>query len=234
MNRLANIFQLMYAHYITNLVDLKKLKGQPEQGETIQEYIDRLLELYYEKNKIERFRLSSDIFENSLIVCNYKKEMYIKTFLTKDVSDLFFKIFDKTEDYHYQNQTDQPEDILEEDWNNRSKMVDELFGYGAMKEAGLVAELTPSLFNIKWDYLKKEEILKFIPNDRFRAELIAIYNIQEEYIKKHKNKEEEWYHSWRKYQKTDSFKEIYEQEINKILPNVKKINKDSFDIIINK
>lgn len=63
-------------------------------------------------------------------------------------------------DYHYQNQTDQPENISDEEWDSRRDDWEEALKFSSIpSRAGFYKELSQKYFPI----LKPEDILQYIP-----------------------------------------------------------------------
>jgi len=97
--------------------------------------------------KVNRFRdenFEYD-FHYKVIVMPYKKDVFIKL-ITKghDYSDLFEKA--GCEDYHYQNQTDRPEDVPSKDWNKRKKLWDNLITRGTYSKHGFTYDFSPMTY----------------------------------------------------------------------------------------
>lgn len=60
------------------------------------------------------------------------------------------------EDFHYQNQSDQPEDVPESDWERRRRVWDEILGdYGIPSRAGLMYEMNNPLIVVASKILDK-------------------------------------------------------------------------------
>jgi len=223
-------YQVYFAHYLAGLVDKTFSKQfKLNKQHSYENILKDILEEHYEKNKTSNFGLF-DFFENSLIVCVYQKEIYIKTFLLEKPLAMFLKLFDKCEDFHYQNSTDKPDDISDEDWNNRSVLVNELFGSGPMSHAGLVAEFRPELFSVKWDFHKKEEIIKQIPNKRIRALKIANQKIEKEYYEDNGDSKEIFW-EFVEYKKSSEYQILLDSTIYDIWEEIKTINIEDFDFI---
>lgn len=68
-------------------------------------------------------------------------------------------------DYHYQDQTDKPRNISEKNWNIRRKDWDKALGYSAAIEKGYTFTFTLERLPV---FVKKQGVLKFIPDDDTR------------------------------------------------------------------
>jgi len=59
-------------------------------------------------------------------------------------------------DFHYQNQTEQPEDITDEEWRAREKFWDAIFdNYLTPAQAGFVNDFDKLLFNICYEFAEE-------------------------------------------------------------------------------
>jgi len=228
-------YQILFASYLTKLVDdifptyeIIKDKNNKKFSD-YNTILTNILDKYYEKNQTQKCGMF-DIFENSLVVYSYKNEVYIKTFFnTEFANKLFFSLFDKCEDFHYQNSTDKPDEISEEEWKIREELVDTLFIGGKFSDSGLVADFRPELWEVKWGFHKKVEILKQIPNKKYRAENISKKEIEREFFREHKESYDT-IGEFGEFKKTEEYKKILE---DKKIVNIEKlidINESSFDI----
>jgi len=204
--------------------ELNNIKNKKNKSDV--EKIEGLVEEMYKKGK--NFNVSYfDIFYNSLVLYEHNGEFYIKLFMRDYAKEIFLEIFENIEDKYYQNSYDKPDEISEEEWESRRKVIEEvLLPYGQFREGGLVADFDIELFLLKWDFHRKEEFKKLIPSDERRKITIAKRKIYEEYMKdidknipihKRMNKYSE-------YTQTDDFEEKMEEVIKTIeLKNIEEV-----------
>lgn len=87
-------------------------------------------------------------------------------------------------DYHYQNQTDQPEDISDEDWEKRRQDWDTYMPSGIPSRDGICIELTNQTFiSAKAFFTKAEELLSYAAPKEERIEKLAKELTQTMFIK---------------------------------------------------
>ena len=98
-------------------------------------------------------------WEDAYYGCVYDDQISANRALLKDIAD----------DFHYQNQTDQPEDISDEEWSKREQIWNDIFDtYFTPGEAGLTYEIVKSddFNDIEHDNLVKDIV------DNFRKKFI--------------------------------------------------------------
>jgi|SRR5579884_2410585 len=83
--------------------------------------------------------------EASVVVFIHKKDLYVQFFGVPD------ELYENASliDSHYQNQTDQPEEVSDEEWQQRRKLTDEIFIDGRPSRDGLTFVLADY-----WDTLE--------------------------------------------------------------------------------
>ena len=91
--------------------------------------------------------------------CVYDDQISANRALLKDIAD----------DFHYQNQTDKPEDISDDDWSEREQIWNDIFDiYFTPGEAGLTYEIVkPDDFND----IEHDKLIKYI-FENFRKKFI--------------------------------------------------------------
>lgn len=110
-----------------------------------------LVELFKERNKSIFFEFN---IESSVVVYFHSTGIYLHFFFPGhfgNYSDrgFFEKWGDWIEDFHYQNQTDKPDDISEGDWRHREEVFDDLFDhYDPPNRVGLIWEINNDLHKI--------------------------------------------------------------------------------------
>ena len=93
------------------------------------------------------------------------------------------------EDYHYQNQTDQPEDITDEEWEKRGDLWDELLpGIGILRDNGFIYKIVNDSdvgFNIT-PIIKEsvERVLEHKANFEIAKKLLDVINSDEKFIER--------------------------------------------------
>jgi len=70
----------------------------------------------------------TDVNENA-VVYTYKNEIYVQFFIGRLLRDVheYIEKHEKFEDFHYQNQSDQPDDVSDEEWEKRREIWDGIF-----------------------------------------------------------------------------------------------------------
>lgn len=108
-------------------------------------------------------------FNFSILIFPYKGKLYGYYFDDGlyEYSDLIGEIAD---DYSYQNQTDRPEGISEEEYEEREKVWEDIIGYDTMSERGL-----------KYNFVSADTI--FDDNERFKMLMVSIKEALE-YLKR--------------------------------------------------
>ncbi len=101
------------------------------------------------KNSPERVKMWTlidlkDKPQLALFLDGYDDTWYGIIFARHELCEEIMKI-EGIVDFHYQNQTDRPEEISEEDWEHRKEVWDRLFmGSSVPAETGLMLNLFPS------------------------------------------------------------------------------------------
>jgi len=195
--------------------ELSKIKENEEKPTT--KIVEEIVEEMYEQGKTMNVSYF-DIFENSIVLCEHNGIFYAKLFLRPYAHKLFLEIFKEAEDKYFQNSTDRPSEIEKEDWEERERVVNEIFtNVGTFKEAGLVAEMSIELFLLKWDYNKKEEIKKYIPSIEERKKEKAKREIINDFFEKNKELK---YHKrtnlFIEYKQTKEYEEELKKKMEKI------------------
>lgn len=74
------------------------------------------------------------------VVYTHKTGLYIHFFLGFHFRDLRNRLSKskKLQDYHYQNQSDRPDNISPKEWNTRRKFWDEIIGHRTPSDAGFI------------------------------------------------------------------------------------------------
>lgn len=99
-------------------------------------------------------------FKFSVVVIPYKGVFYGLSY-HEEIEDNRKLLNDFIEEYHYQNQTDQPEDIDDAEWSSRSEVWNNIFDrYVSPAEAGFVYEI------VKSDDLDFDDIKVLVKNYR--------------------------------------------------------------------
>ena len=113
------------------------------------------------------------LFNFSILIFPYKGKLYGYYFYDGlyEYSELIAEIAD---DYSYQNQTDRPETISEEEYEEREKVWEDILGYDTMSERGL-----------KYNVVSAVNI--FDDNERFKRLMSSIKEALE-YLKRNDNK----------------------------------------------
>ena len=113
------------------------------------------------------------LFNFSILIFPYKGKLYGYYFYDGlyEYSELIAEIAD---DYSYQNQTDRPETISEEEYEEREKIWEDILGYDTMSERGL-----------KYNVVSADNI--FDDNERFKRLMSSIKEALE-YLKRNDNK----------------------------------------------
>lgn len=132
----ANVEEALRAHYVHEVrhmdpldkayAEAWALSDSPEANFRLQRVRDMVRDRYKENvTKIEWDTYSLDV---RVCFYPYKDQVYVRTFcesgsIFRDVLN-FVKHLPELEDFHYQNQTDRPEEITPEDWDNRRRVWD--------------------------------------------------------------------------------------------------------------
>ncbi len=93
------------------------------------------------------------------------------------------------EDYHYQNQTDKPDNVSKSEWNKRERDWDKAMPSGIPSVDGICIKIIDSgspIFNLE---RKSTDIYSFIPAKENRVNEISTRQAFEEYLKKHSKTE---------------------------------------------
>ena len=159
---------------IVNLIDNKNEKYKEiyniEEGISVHDVLrDEIDKYYYHKNHADKMRF--EFFDQSLVVCVFEEEIYIKLFMNRGYSKLFLNIFDKTEDYSYDDRADCDE-YDENELEKRKVVVEGVFGDNPMGEAGMTVGFSPSNFKVTYHWFSqaRKEIISKIPSKLKRAE----------------------------------------------------------------
>jgi hypothetical protein len=150
-------------------VDKNTLEGKPIEKkfyEVSQEVSER-----YEKIKSSGIRDVDYDFYFEVVVIPHKGKQYLKVFF--DDVDIYSDLFEKIgKDFHYQNCTDKPKDISEEEWERRMETWDEILGDNPWNKVGFIYDF--SLHPVFDFPFNPKEIPKgFFPNKHMRANVIA-------------------------------------------------------------
>lgn len=92
------------------------------------------------------------------------------------------------EDYHYQNQTDKPDDISESDWDKREADWKEAMPTGIPSADGICVEIIDSgfrLFTLSDKYKTETDISEYIPSKEGRINEISKKQAFKEYLEIH-------------------------------------------------
>jgi hypothetical protein len=143
------------AYLITDKIDsasLKKIRTQNIFYETIEELNSRI-------------KINYNNFSSEIILIPVAEKILALFYGDIEFEDIW-KSINEVEDYHYQNSTDQPEEINNFEWEIRKKDWElALPGNGIPIENGFSFSLTDN----KILYIKKEDISKFIPEFKYRC-----------------------------------------------------------------
>ena len=89
-------------------------------------------------------------------------------------------------EYHYQDQTDQPENISNKDWGQRKRDWDKAVGWGTARERGYCFQFT--IERLPW--ARTSECVKHIPSTKVRALNLLHDNFIDADVKKQREKYE--------------------------------------------
>lgn len=113
------------------------------------------------------------LFNFSILIFPYKGKLY-GYYFDDDLYEYGELIKDISDDYSYQNQTDRPEGISEEEYEERKKVWEGILGYDTMSERGL-----------RYNFVSIDTI--FDDNERFKRLMSSIKEALE-YLKRNGNK----------------------------------------------
>lgn len=137
--------------------------------------------LYYLKNYANAWKKLNEPYAERNLLIDYtcsisihplEQEGLFLGIVFAEKEEIKQMLFDKNiaVDYHYQNQTDPPEDILYEEWKKRGYNWDEVLKHSSIpSHAGFSKDLSDKYFPI----FKVEEILPYIPSFKDRVERIG-------------------------------------------------------------
>lgn len=125
------------------------------------EIVDSIVRDEYKKSSVSMQR---DLFDFDVNIAFYenKKKIYMRYFCDMQMKNVFDFLEDdiRVIDFHYQNQSDQPEHISNRDWNNRRKVWDEIFSEPGYESTYLTLEIFN--YNMFWKLNPYNDILKEI------------------------------------------------------------------------
>ena len=137
-----------YKNVIKNLIEAKEkfLKSDEIKNEenTMLSYINDFVTGVEDKTNNWSWRKALDAFTDKGLLDLYRRGVYIyyddvtNRYYGYYIGEVEYKSYKHlTKDYHYQNQSDQPEDISEEKWEERENVWDRLLpGAGHLNERG--------------------------------------------------------------------------------------------------
>lgn len=112
----------------------------------------------FTKSQLQNIRVNID-FSTTICFKKYNGKTYWKIFSEeRSIIEMIENHFE-LKDYHYQNSTDKPFDISEEDWNNRKTTWENLLTNYSFKESGFISV----------------QLISFQPVDFFNLNLINKY-----------------------------------------------------------
>lgn len=163
--------KLYYKTFTEQLVFKLDKEENTDINKIINEKLNKILEKLNE-SKLKNIRdvdydFSSSCvcfpIENKTLIIYYAENNEILNLLTDNI---YLK------DYHYQNSTDKPNDVLENDWIERKLNWDLVLNNGIPAHNGFV--FTFSFQEL--EYLVKKRLNEFIPDNEKRAEKLCWYN----------------------------------------------------------
>lgn len=134
---------------------------------------------YEVKNALEdnlrgNYRTMLDpLFNFSILIFPYKGKLY-GYYFDDDLYEYGELIKEISDDYSYQNQTDRPDEISEEEYEERKNVWEDILGYDTMSERGL-----------RYKFVSVDTI--FDDNERFKRLMVSIKEALE-YLKEDDNK----------------------------------------------
>lgn len=120
------------------------------------------------QNEFTIFRTEMNVqyhFDLNLCLYPYEGKTYGVAFGADHLIEMFLHL-PQVNDFHYQNQTDQPENISDEEWAERGRIWDEILGAGTFAENGLQYKLFGTDCFNSWPFLEKEELTQYLLKQR--------------------------------------------------------------------
>lgn len=127
-------------------------------------------------------------FELNLCLYPFEGKTYGVAFGADRIIQLFLDL-PQIHDFHYQNQTDQPENISDEEWKERERVWDSVLGNRTFAENALQYRLFDRNTLFGFPYLKKEDVTQYLEKHR-KEEIeryvrnVLTFRIMEESLKK--------------------------------------------------
>lgn len=117
----------------------------------------------FTQSQLQHIRVNID-FSTTICFKNYKGKTYWKIFSEeRSIIDMIENHFG-LKDYHYQNSTDKPFDISEEDWKNRKTTWDNLLTNYSFKESGFISVELISFQPV--DFLNLNQINSYLSKNK--------------------------------------------------------------------
>lgn len=143
INKDSEIFQKHYKSIFEN--PYIKITKENEKLNSEKVLLSTANEIITEKYRKSSTSMERDIFDFDVNIAFYenKKKIYFRHFADIRMRDVFNFLKQDTRivDFHYQNQSDQPESIPVREWNHRGKVWDEIFSEPGLTSTYLTLEL---------------------------------------------------------------------------------------------
>lgn len=171
----ANEMQVLFDAVTAEKRSLKK--GDSVYGVVASNFYEK-----YRNSRANEYSRDDTVdYETSIVIFPFEEKLYGMVFsaLRELTSDWFAQDF--IEDYHYQNQSDMPEDVTEEDWSERARVWEGILEISSIpSNAGMTVQLVEGMPLLP----QMDKVIKHFDSFERRCERMAENVLFEEKNKK--------------------------------------------------